>query len=51
MTEQEAMDRWLIENGDAVNAEFRLDIEQLDRGGVVPEDELDAYLTTLKGKS
>jgi hypothetical protein len=45
---QEEGDRWLLENKDAINADIRLGLEQLDRGEVIPEDQLDAYLAKLK---
>jgi predicted transcriptional regulator len=47
---QEAKDRWLVENRDAINAKIRRGIAQLNRGEGIPEDELDAYLTEQKAK-
>lgn len=47
---QEEQDRWLLENRDAINAKIRRGIDQLDRGGGIPEDRLDAYLANLKTK-
>jgi hypothetical protein len=51
MSEQEELDRWLSENKSAINEKIQLGLEQLDRGDVIPEDELDAYLKKLKEKS
>jgi hypothetical protein len=48
---QEEQDRWLLENRDEINAKIRRGIAQLDRGGGIPEDQLDAYLTKLKAQS
>jgi hypothetical protein len=45
---QEEQDRWLLENREAINTKIRRGIEQLDRGGGIPEDQLDAHLTKLK---
>jgi len=47
---QEEQDRWLVENREAVNAEIRRGIDQLDRGEGIPEDQLDASLAQLKAK-
>jgi len=43
-------DRWLSENREAINAQIRRGIEQLDRGEGIPEDKLGAQLTKLKAK-
>ncbi len=48
---QEEQDRWLSENRDAINANIRRGLDQLDRGEGIPEDQLDAYLDKLKNKS
>lgn len=48
---QEEQDRWLLENGEANAAKIRRGIEQLDRGGGIPDDRLDAYLANLKSKT
>lgn len=47
---QEEQDRWLLENREAINAQIRRGIEQLDRGEGIPANELEAYLTKLKAK-
>jgi len=47
---QEEQDRWLSENRDAINANIRRGLDQLDRGEGIPEDQLDAYLAKLKNK-
>ena len=39
---QEEQDRWLLENRDMINAKIRRGIEQLDRGDVIPDDQLTA---------
>jgi hypothetical protein len=41
-------DRWLLENREEINAKIRRGIDQLDRGGGIPEDRLDDYLAQLK---
>jgi len=43
-------DRWLSENREAINAQIRRGIEQLDCGEGIPEDKLEAQLTKLKAK-
>jgi hypothetical protein len=45
---QEEQDRWLLENKNAIDAKIRLGIDQLDRGEVIPEDQLDVYFAKLK---
>jgi len=45
---QEEQDRWLELKRDFIEAKIRRGIEQLDRGDVVPEDQLDAYLARHK---
>jgi hypothetical protein len=47
---QEAQDRWLLENKDAINARIRQGIKQLDRGEGIPEERLDDYLKELKAQ-
>jgi hypothetical protein len=47
---QEEQDRWLLENGAAINAKIGRGIEQLDRGEGIPGDQLDAYLAELKAQ-
>ena len=47
---QEEQDRWLLENREAINAQIRRGIEQLDRGEGIPDHELEAHLTKLKAK-
>jgi len=48
---QEEQDRWLLENRDAVNAQIRRGIDQLERGEGIPEDQLDAHLARLKSQT
>jgi predicted transcriptional regulator len=45
---QEEQDRWLQLKREFINAKIHRGIEQLDRGEVVPEDELDAWLDKHK---
>jgi hypothetical protein len=47
---QEEQDRWLSENRQAINAKIRRGIDQLDRGEGIAEEQLDAYLASLKAK-
>ena len=47
---QEEQDRWLSENREAINAQIRRGIEQLDRGEGIPDNVLEAHLTKLKAK-
>ncbi len=47
---QEEQDRWLSDNREAINAQIRRRIEQLDRGEGIPVNKLDAHLTKLKAK-
>jgi hypothetical protein len=47
---QEEQDRWLLENRGAINAKIRRGIEQLDRGEVIYEDQLDDHLKKLKAQ-
>ena len=47
---QEEQDRWLLENREAIDANIRRGIEQLDRGEGIPEDQLAAHLTKLKSR-
>jgi hypothetical protein len=44
---QEEQDRWLLENRDSINAGIRRGLEQLDRGEVIPEDQLTPYVAKL----
>ena len=48
MREQEELNRWLLENRDAINEDIRLGIEQLERGEGIRDDQLDAHLNKLK---
>ena len=48
---QEEQDRWLSENQGEINVKIRRGLDQLQRGQVVPEEELDSYLTKLKSNS
>jgi hypothetical protein len=43
---QEEQDRWLLENREAINTKTKREIDQLDRGERIPEDQLDAYSRT-----
>jgi hypothetical protein len=45
---QEEQDRWLLENKNAINAKIRREIDQLDRGEGIHEDQLDTHLAKLK---
>ncbi len=47
---QEEQDPWLSENREAINAQIRRGIEQLDHGEGIPDNELEAHLTKLKAK-
>jgi hypothetical protein len=47
---QEEQDRWLIEHRNAIDAKIQRVIEQLNRGGGIPEDQLDAYIAEQKKK-
>ena len=47
---QEEQDRRLLENRDTISAKIRRGIEQLDRGDVVPDDQLTGYLAKLKSQ-
>jgi predicted transcriptional regulator len=47
---QEEQDRWLLENQEAINAQIRQGIDQVERGEGIPEDELDSYLAKLKAQ-
>jgi hypothetical protein len=47
---QDEQDRWLLENRDTINAKIRRGIERLDRGDVIPDDQLTAYLAKLKSQ-
>jgi hypothetical protein len=45
---QEEQDRWLLESREAIDAQIRRGIDQLDRGEGIPEDRVDEYLSRLK---
>ena len=47
---QDEQDRWLLENRDTINTKIRRGIEQLDRGDVIRDDQLTAYLARLKSQ-
>ncbi len=47
---QEEQDRWLLENREAINAQIKRGVSELDRGEGIPEDQLDAHLTKLKNQ-
>jgi hypothetical protein len=47
---QEQQDRWLLESKDAIGAQIKRGIEQLDRGEGIPEDQLAAHLAKLKSQ-
>lgn len=47
---QDEQDRWLLENRDTINTKIRRGIEQLDRGDVIRDDQLTAYLAKLKSQ-
>ena len=47
---QEEQDRWLLENKEGVNTKIQRGLDQLQRGEGIPEDQLDAYLSSLKAK-
>jgi predicted transcriptional regulator len=40
-----------LENREAINAQIREGMEQLDRGEEIPDDQLDARLAKLKKQS
>ena len=43
-------DEWLAANRQAIDANIRTGMEELNRGEGIPEDELDAYLKRLKAR-
>jgi len=45
---QEEQDRWLSENREAINAQIRRGIEQLDHGEGIPDYQLQAHLKELR---
>ena len=45
---KEEQDRWLLENREAIDANIKRGIDELDRGEGIPEDQLDAHLAKLK---
>ena len=47
---QEEQDRWLLDLKPAINAKIRLGLGQLDRGEIIWDDQLEAYLTELKAQ-
>lgn len=48
---QEEQDRWLLENREAIAANIRRGVDQLERGEGIPEEQLDAYLAKLKNRA
>jgi hypothetical protein len=48
---KEQQDLWLQLNRDAINAKIQRGLDQLDRGEIIPEDQLDSYLAKLKNNS
>jgi predicted transcriptional regulator len=48
---KEQQDLWLQLNREAINAKIQRGLDQLDRGEVIPEEELDSYLAKLKKNS
>jgi hypothetical protein len=48
---KEQQDLWLQLNRDAINAKIQRGLDQLDRGEVIPEDQLDGFLAKLKNNS
>jgi hypothetical protein len=48
---QEEQDRWLLENRETIDAKIKHGIDQLDRGGGIPEEQLDAHLAKLKSRT
>ena len=47
---QEAQDRWLLENREALNIKIQRSLDQLERVEGIPEDRLNLYLAELKAK-
>lgn len=47
---QEQQDRWLLENRDAIGAQIKRGIDQLDRGEGLPDDQLASHLAKLKSR-
>lgn len=47
---QEEQERWLLDSRDAIDSKIRRGLGQLDRGEGIPDDRLDAYLSTLKNR-
>jgi hypothetical protein len=45
---QEEQDLWLMQNRDVINTNIQRGLDQLDRGEMIPEDQLDAHLAELK---
>ncbi len=43
-------DEWLIANRQRMDAKIRDGIEELERGGGIPEEELEGYLQRLKSQ-
>ena len=43
-------DEWLLANRQAIDAQIRKGLEELDRGEGIPADDLDAYLSRLKAE-
>jgi hypothetical protein len=47
---KEQQDLWLQLNREAINADIKLGLEQLERGEGIPDDQLDTYLAKMKKK-
>lgn len=45
---QEELDDWLLANRSEINQQISEGLEELDRGDLVTEDHLDAYLADLR---
>jgi len=48
---QEELDRWLELKREFIDDEIQRGLDELDRGEIVPESELDAYLAKMKSSS
>jgi predicted transcriptional regulator len=48
---QEEQDKWLAQNRDFIREKIERGMAQLDRGEVIPEDQLDRYLAEQKRPS
>jgi predicted transcriptional regulator len=51
MTITQALEQWLAQNRAAIDAKVRRGIDQLDRGGGIPEEQLEACLAKLKAQA